>query len=363
MGACQGYLIIADISGYTEYLTASEQEHATPILRSLLTAVVEQADEPLHLHHMEGDAVLAYTEGASSPGGDTLLDICENIYNAFAQRRRDIIANTTCPCKACSNVRGLDLKIVVHHGRFDRVQIGPMSDISGADVILVHRMAKTDVQEATGIRSYAMFSDAAASEMDVEAALTAYSTSFEHFGEVGMKVYDLARAWEAFRGRQERCFLEEEDGIYTIRWTFASPPAVLWEALVDPVLKQKWMDHIVEVSVGRPQGRIGPGSGYHCVHELAAFRYRITNWQPFAYFSTRIDDVEREGVTFPETYALCPTDGGTELRYTIGPAEDAAGKRVPEAEEGAVGFLMMFWPASFRHLEAMLSGVPEGTGA
>ena len=37
-----GYLLIADISGYTAYLTSSEQEHANPILKSLLTTLVEQ---------------------------------------------------------------------------------------------------------------------------------------------------------------------------------------------------------------------------------------------------------------------------------------------------------------------------------
>jgi len=37
-----GYLLIADISGYTAFLTSSEQDHANPILKSLLTSLVEQ---------------------------------------------------------------------------------------------------------------------------------------------------------------------------------------------------------------------------------------------------------------------------------------------------------------------------------
>jgi hypothetical protein len=48
MSVHTGYLLIADISGYTSYLTASEQEHANPILRSLLTALVEQINEPIN---------------------------------------------------------------------------------------------------------------------------------------------------------------------------------------------------------------------------------------------------------------------------------------------------------------------------
>ena len=56
-----GYLLIADISGYTQFLTSSEQDHANPILQSLLTSLVEQVGDPLNLWKMEGDAVLAYS--------------------------------------------------------------------------------------------------------------------------------------------------------------------------------------------------------------------------------------------------------------------------------------------------------------
>jgi len=64
---------------------------------------------------------------------------------------------------------------MVHHGTFDEIQVGPLKDISGADVILVHRMAKTDVKDVTGIESYALFSDAEAREMNIDAALVPYS--------------------------------------------------------------------------------------------------------------------------------------------------------------------------------------------
>ena len=88
---------------------------------------------------------------------------------------------------------------MAHYGSFDEIQVGPLKDISGADVILVHCMAKTDVKDATGIESYALFSKAAAKQMNIDAALTPYSQSIEHFGDVSMQVYDLDKAWEKFR--------------------------------------------------------------------------------------------------------------------------------------------------------------------
>jgi uncharacterized protein YndB with AHSA1/START domain len=349
-----GYLLIADISGYTQFLTSSEQDHANPILQSLLSSLIEQVGEPMHFWKMDGDAVLAYSTQQEFPSGETFLTICENLYNAFTTRRQNIIANTTCPCQACANVGMLDLKIMAHHGKFDEMQVGPVKDISGADVILVHRMAKSDVKETTGVRSYALFSDAAVEAMGIEAALVPFSQPFEHFGEVSMQVYDLAKAWEKFRASRERHFLEEEDGIWTYRRHFDLPLAVTWEALTAPELKQRWMVGMLSVTVDRPEGRIGTGSGYHCAHEAADFRYWVTDWEPFDYFSTRISDPAREGISMPETYHLMATESGTELRYTIGRAHDADGNRSEISEQEAVGFLSGFWPPCFDAMEELI---------
>ncbi len=349
-----GYLLIADISGYTQFLTSSEQDHANPILQSLLSSLVEQVGEPMQFWKMEGDAVLAYSTQREFPSGETFLTICENLYNAFATRRQNIIANTACPCQACANVGMLDLKVIAHHGNFDEMRVGPVEDISGADVILVHRMAKTDVRETTGVRSYALFSDAAVEAMGIESALIPYSQPFEHFGEVSMQVYDLAKAWEKFRAGRERHFLEEADGVWTYRRHFDMPIAVAWEALTAPDLKQRWMTGMLSVSVDRPEGRIGTGSGYHCAHEAADFLYWITDWEPFDYFSTRINDPARDGISLPETYHLTPTESGTALRYTIGRAQDADGNRSEISEQEAVGFLSGFWPPCFDAMEELV---------
>lgn len=350
-----GYLLIADISGYTEFLTTSEQSHANPILQSLLKSLVEQVGDPLHLWKMDGDAVLAYSTQEEFPSGETFLTICENLYNAFASTRQNIIANTTCPCKACANVHTLDLKIMAHHGQFEEMTVGPITDISGADVILVHRMSKTDVKEATGINSYALFSDAAVAEMEIETALKPFSQTIEHFGEVQMQVYDLAKAWEEFRAGRERHYLKEEDGIWTYRHHFDGMPiSIAWEALTAPALKAKWMAGIKDVTVENPEGRLGAGSDYHCAHELADFYYTVTDWEPFHYFSTRFGDPARPGTTWPETYEFIETETGTELRYTFGKATDADDNRSLSTEEEGVGFLSEFWPVSFAELEKIV---------
>ena len=348
-----GYLLVADISGYTAFLTSSEQDHANPILHSLLTTLVEQVGDPLHFWRMDGDAVLAYSTSEEFPSGEVFLTICENLYNAFASRQRDIIANTSCPCRACANVANLDLKIMAHYGSFEKMKFGPMTDISGSDVILVHRMSKTDVKAATGIRSYALFSEAAVEAMNIDAALTPYSQEIEHFGDVSMMVYDLGAAWETFRAGQERFFLKEEDGVWTYRHQIDLPIAIVWDALTAADSKQRWMVDMKSVTIDNPKDRIGPGSGYHCAHEAADFLYWVTDWEPFDYFSTRINDSARDGISMPETYQLETTDTGTALRYTLGQAHDADGNRSEISEQEASGFLSEFWPRCFDEMEVL----------
>ena len=355
MSSHTGYLLIADISGYTQFLTSSEMDHANPILQSLLGVLIEQVGDPLHFWKTEGDAVLAYSTRQEFPSGETFLTICENLYNAFALRRQDIISNTSCTCNACANVSTLDLKIIAHHGHFAEMQLGPVKDISGADVILVHRMTKTNVAESTGVTSYALFSEAAATAMGIDDVLEPFSQEFEHFGEVEMKVYDLARSWEQLRANRERHFLTEDDGVWTFRYHFEAPIGVVWEALVAPDHKQRWMDRIQAVTVDNPQERLGTGSAYHCAHELADFYYRVTDWEPFNYFSTRIQDPARPEISWPETYHLKQINGGTDLRYTMGKATDPEGNRSEISEQEGSAFLAEFWAASFAEMDAQLS--------
>ena len=56
----QGYLVIADISGYTSFLTSTELEHAHGIVAELTEVVIVRLGEPLRFVELEGDAVFAY---------------------------------------------------------------------------------------------------------------------------------------------------------------------------------------------------------------------------------------------------------------------------------------------------------------
>jgi len=53
----KGFFIITDISGYTEYLTKSELEHAHAVLQGLFDAQLKNIKFPLHISGFRGDAI------------------------------------------------------------------------------------------------------------------------------------------------------------------------------------------------------------------------------------------------------------------------------------------------------------------
>mgnify|MGYP001403948190 CR=1 FL=1 len=73
-----GYLVLADISGYTSYLAQTELEHAQEILTDLLATIVDQFKQALTISKLEGDAVFANVNESNLPNGERLLELIES---------------------------------------------------------------------------------------------------------------------------------------------------------------------------------------------------------------------------------------------------------------------------------------------
>jgi hypothetical protein len=56
----EAHILIADLSGYTAYLAASEPEHAPVIAGDFLSAVVARLRPLFHLEKLEGDGAFLY---------------------------------------------------------------------------------------------------------------------------------------------------------------------------------------------------------------------------------------------------------------------------------------------------------------
>jgi sulfate adenylyltransferase subunit 1 (EFTu-like GTPase family) len=87
-----GYLMLADISGFTSFVANTEIEHAEMALTFLLETIVEKLSMCLTISKLEGDAVFAYCEESSIPKGKTLMQLIDQVYLAFRDKAAALYA-------------------------------------------------------------------------------------------------------------------------------------------------------------------------------------------------------------------------------------------------------------------------------
>jgi len=223
----QGYLVLADISGYTSFLTSTELEHAHGIVAELTELVIARLAEPLRFVELEGDAVFAYAPAQAFADAERLLDMIEGCYVAFQLRLDEMRRATTCTCSACALIGALDLKFIAHLGSFVLQQTPTGPKPIGPDVILVHRLLKNRVVETLGTRAYALLTDAFLERAGGTLGVPAHAERYDDLGEVRGRVVDLGHA--VARHREARIFVGRGEADLELVTPLPVPRAVAWE--------------------------------------------------------------------------------------------------------------------------------------
>ena len=289
-----GYLVLADISGYTSFLMQTELDHAQEILSDLLETIVRRFQTLLTLHKLEGDAVFAYAPESRIVRGETLLEMIEAAYVDFRERLRNVRRHTTCTCRACQSIPMLDLKFMTHHGDYILQDVGGVREMAGSDVNLVHRLLKNHIAEETGWRAYALFTHQSLEHMHVQPEGVRESVeSYEHLGSVPVCVMDLHARYDQLM-QNRRVVVEPDQAILSFVEEIDASPPIVWSWLNDPEKRALFSadPHGQRfVAIVRPGGRTRAGAVTHCVHgKDIAMRERILDWKPFDYFTVEQDN-------------------------------------------------------------------------
>jgi class 3 adenylate cyclase len=200
--AGERYLLIADISGYTGFMSGVEQEHgldfsrgipaAYGILAALLDAVIQGIEPGFALVKLEGDAVFAVAPAGSLDGqGDRVVEIIGATYRAFVGSRTRAIPSSDHVCTACPNVARLDLKFVLHRGPAVRQSVGSGSDLLGPAVTVAHRLLKNTVRERIGNRPYLFVTDAAATGLGLSGIGLGHGEDYPDAGRIEGRIIEL----------------------------------------------------------------------------------------------------------------------------------------------------------------------------
>jgi hypothetical protein len=307
-----GYLVLADLSGFTPFVAGSEIDHAQVILADLIGLLRGRLTPALTLAEVEGDALFLFAPDHRMTRGETLLELIESTYVAFRDRIRMAERNAICPCEACRMIPSLDLKFVTHWGEYVLQEMKGSAKPFGSCVNLAHRLLKNDVAEATGWPAYALFTDRALDRMAVRPdGMHDQRTEFPHLGECTVSALDLrSRYAELTAGRTS--YLPEDEAHFTMRRTYPLPRPRVWELMTDLEARNRWEVGADWSAVGRPSGRSGGGATNHCA--ASGFLEEQLDWRPFDYFTTML---RYRAVRFRVTGELIERGDETELRWRM----------------------------------------------
>lgn len=141
MATIEGPLVLADISGYTKFLAATQLEHSDVLVRRLLNTIISSLKGRLPMAQLEGDGAFFVGEGLPPE----LIAWLEESYLTFHRRMRTFLGRRQCSCDACAAAPDLTLKFIAHYGRYSRQRVGQSGQVHGVDVIVPHRLAKNSV--------------------------------------------------------------------------------------------------------------------------------------------------------------------------------------------------------------------------
>lgn len=317
-----GYFLIADITGYTQYLSASELEHAHEVLQTLLELLIQHTRPPLIISRLAGDAVISYGLRDNFLAGQTFLEMIEDTYVAFRKAIDLMVMNNTCQCNACANISNLDLKFFVHYGAFTRQHLDQHDELLGADVIVIHRLLKNHVTEKTGCRAYALYTDAAIRQLGIEdvcSAMTAHIETYEHLGEVKTWIQNMHPIWKAKR-ETLKIEIPHDQIVAQQSAEFPVPAEVVWDMLADPEYRSPFLNAVKQNILHRQHGRIAPGSAFQCFHgDGRVTTQTVLEWRPFEQMTTE-DSTPVPKTTVLTQFRLTPTVNGTLLTATCSKA-------------------------------------------
>ncbi len=354
-------LAIADISGYTRFLAGAELDHAQDILADLMSTVATSLRPTLRLAKFEGDAVFVYAI-TDALDGPLLQDTVERSYFAFQRRLRDIRQASSCECNACVLVPNLDLKFVLHHGQVVRQRIGTSEELVGSDVIVVHRLLKSSVVEATGISAYALYTDACLAAMGLDdpaaAGMVAYGEDLDDVGEINGWVVDLHAAWVSELDRAQ-LVVEREGALRVYDVLLDAPPALAWEYITSPRLRPKWQYGVEAiVQEAGPAGRRGIGTVNHCMHGKDTIIEEVLDWQPNDHVTYRSLLPMPDAPKLLNTFAFTDAgDGRTRVEFRIGRPKSAKDRAV------ALGMVPMLDGMIARGFESLVPLIAEASKA
>jgi Protein of unknown function (DUF2652) len=200
--------MLADISGYTSFLERVAEAHpdlaaglvpvppAYDFMVTLLDLVAEEVSPTFVPIQTEGDALFSIADAdAVTNRGQDVLGTIGSTYASYHARIEEQQRTQSDNCSACVLLTSLELKFIVHAGSYVVQELPTRTHVAGPAVILAHRLLKNRVTETTGLRGYALLTDAALELLGLDTSTgAAHMETYDQAGAVSGRIVELARS-------------------------------------------------------------------------------------------------------------------------------------------------------------------------
>jgi hypothetical protein len=179
-------LLIADISGYTKFMLKhkTEKVHAQAVISELIETIINEVEIPLEIAKLEGDAIFLYcakeNEEQWAIHKKFIKEKIFRFFTVFSQKLGDLTQSNICNCSACMHIKDLKIKIIAHCGDVHFYKLHNFNELSGVDVIILHRLLKNSIKSD----EYILLTDATMKELAMEQNHN-FSSSYESYKEIG----------------------------------------------------------------------------------------------------------------------------------------------------------------------------------
>jgi hypothetical protein len=258
-------LFVPDISGFTQFVQATEIAHSRHIIEELLEKLIEANDIGLQVSEVEGDAILFYRFGPP-PTAEEFFQQVRKMFVSFHGHLRLYETQRICQCGACVSAQNLTLKIVAHYGDITQSHIKEHVKLFGQDVITVHRLLKNDISH----HEYALFTQ----PLENEWAPAITPTWAER--EEGSQEYDVGRidygyvALASLRQLIPEPRVEDfsipdaKVPLFSCEHEVHAPMSLVFDVAIDLPARLHWMQGAIEVQMLNHQlNRVG--TKHRCV--------------------------------------------------------------------------------------------------
>ena len=218
----RGTFVLADIGGYTSFLSDVGIEHAKEITSHLFNGLYAVDPDTWHVGNVEGDCLFLYSDDPAA--AEMAFDHVQRLFERFCEGVEEVVAGSTCKCGACDRSGDLSLKFVVHSGEFETHDVVGRTEMIGPDIVVAHRLLTNSVP----VREYVIVTEPLGETADGCGYHCVPSIDdYDDIGSVDYRYVDLAELRSDWQKRRE-VFISDADADVVVTVDIDAPPEMVW---------------------------------------------------------------------------------------------------------------------------------------